>query len=435
MPIKFPTLTDETNKIRADIIRFLPSLDPTIFGSRTRALADSLAGRSFDLIVLQKQLLKQMFPAVDGATGDFLLKWAAYETLVKNEATEATGNVTFTGTITKVIPDSTSIQTSDSKLYTTQAELTLVNISINTTLARSGSTVTATTASDHQLASGQDATIDGAVETDYNGTFEITVIAADQFTYTIPETPSTPATGIITTAFNGGTVEVESVETGQDQNQESGAQLDLVSPIAGVNTTARVQFSQLDGGTDDETDPSLLGRTLQSRANPVANFNPGAIEKIALSISGVTRVKVKRITPEVGAVTILFVRDDDTNIIPSAGEVQTVKDAIVAVLPATSDEADVVVTAPTPVPTDYTFSSITPDTPTMRTAVDNNLDAFYRDEVDFETNITEDKYRSAIINTIDPDTGDTLTAFALSTPASDITVSTNEIGVKGVVIF
>ena len=71
----------------------------------------------------------------------------------------------------------------------------------------------------------------------------------------------------------------------------------------------------------------------------------------------------------------------------------------------------------------------------MRTAVDANLDAFFQDEVDFETNITEDKYRAAITNTIDPDTGDTLTAFALTTPSSDITVSTNEIGVKGTVTF
>ena len=39
-------------------------------------------------------------------------------------------------------------------------------------------------------------------------------------------------------------------------------------------------------------------------------------------------MKVKRVTPLVGQVTILFVRDDDDNIIPSGSEVTTVKDAI-----------------------------------------------------------------------------------------------------------
>ena len=71
----------------------------------------------------------------------------------------------------------------------------------------------------------------------------------------------------------------------------------------------------------------------------------------------------------------------------------------------------------------------------MRTAIEENLKAFYQDEVTFETNITEDKYRSAIINTIDPETGDSLDSFTLSSPSGDIVVATDEIGVLGSVIF
>jgi uncharacterized phage protein gp47/JayE len=285
------------------------------------------------------------------------------------------------------------------------------------------------------MATGIDATISGAVETDYNGSFEIIVTADDEFTYDISTTPTTPATGTILASFEGATVVVNSESTGEITNLDSGAKLTLASTVSGVDAVAFVQFDTVSGGTESEDNDALRSRTFQSRANPVANFNPTAIEKEARKISGVTRVKVKRITPYIGAVTILFVRDGEDNIIPTSQDVQNVKDAIIEIAQATTDENDIFVTAPTPVTTDYTFTTISPDTPTMRTAISDNLVAFYRDDVDFETDITEDKYRAAIINTIDPDTGDTLSSFTLSSPSGDITVTTDEIGILGQVIM
>lgn len=434
MSIEFPTYQELIDRIRADIAANLPGVDPTIFGSYVRALADSLSGRALDIVELQKQLLKEMFPQT--ATGKYQERWGGYEGLTKNPATEATGPITFTGTVGSVILAGTSLNSVAGNLYSTAISLTLAAQSISiVSLTRSGSTVTATTTSDHSMATGQQITIAGANETEYNGTFIVTVISATTFEYTITGTPSSPATGTITAAYNGGSVNVTSDATGKDKNLDSGAQLNLVTPISGVDATALVQFSAVGGGTDAESATDFLVRILQSRANPVANFNIAAIEKKALSVAGVTRVKVKRITPYIGAVTILFVRDNDDNLIPDGNEVQAVKDAIIEILQASSDESDVIVTAPTPVTTDYTFTSISPDTATMRTAIQNSLIAFYEDEVTFETNITEDKYRAAIINTIDPDTGDTLTAFVLSVPSGDITVGTDKIGVLGDVIF
>lgn len=435
MPIDFAVFQKIIDRNRADIAANLPGVDPTIFGSYVRALADSQSGRSLDVIELQKQLLKELFPQT--SSGEYLARWAEYEGLIKNPATGATGPVTFTGTIGSVIPKiGTSLNSVTGDLYSIAADLTLAAQSLGvTSLTRAGTTATATTANDHSMATGQQVTIAGANETDYNGTFTITVIAADKFEYTLTGTPSTPATGAITASYDGGSVNVTSDDIGEDKNLDSGAQLSLVTPISGVDATAFVQFATVGGGTDTESDDDFLVRILQSRSNPVANFNIAAIEKKALSIAGVTRVKVKRITPYIGAVTVLFVRDNDDNIIPDASEVLAVKTAILEILQATSDESDVFVTAPTPVSTDYTFTSISPDTATMRTAIQNNLAAFYEDEVTFEADITEDKYRAAIINTIDPDTGDTLTAFALSTPSGDITITTDEIGVLGDIIF
>ena len=71
-----------------------------------------------------------------------------------------------------------------------------------TSITRSGSVATVTTAVSSALASGMTVTIAGAVETEYNGNFVITVTGATTFTYTVTGTPATPATGTIT-AYGG----------------------------------------------------------------------------------------------------------------------------------------------------------------------------------------------------------------------------------------
>lgn len=432
--ITLRSLAEIIKAIRADVSALLPSLDPTIFGTFVRVFTDSNAGRHFDNNQTVGQLEKEVFPQT--AEGEALERWSGYEALERFPATGSSGALTATGINGNTITTTSQLRSEDGNLYTPIADATIATLVTSvSSLTRSGTTVTAITSSAHGLATNVEATIAGAVETDYNGAFTITVIDTVTFTYEITATPTTPATGTITVTCDCATINVISNGNGTVQNLDSGAILTLTTPISGVDTTAYVQSLGLIGGQDEESDADLLVRTLQSRANPVANFNPAAIEKEALKIQGVTRVLVKRITPEIGQVTILFVRDNDDNIIPDGSEVAEVKAAIIAILPATSAESDVFVLAPTPVITNYIFTSISPDTPTMRTAITENINAFYEDEVTFETDITEDKYRSAIIDTIDPETGDSLASFALSNPSGDIVVTTNEIGIPGDITF
>lgn len=69
-----------------------------------------------------------------------------------------------------------------------------------TSLTRSGATVTATMPS-HGAATGQNVTIRGASPAAYNGTFPITVTGVNTFTYLFSGSPTSPATGTITAAF------------------------------------------------------------------------------------------------------------------------------------------------------------------------------------------------------------------------------------------
>ena len=68
----------------------------------------------------------------------------------------------------------------------------------STTITRSGSVATATCAA-HGLVDGTKAFIKGATQPEYNGVYVVTVTGANTFTYTVSGTPTTPATGTITT--------------------------------------------------------------------------------------------------------------------------------------------------------------------------------------------------------------------------------------------
>jgi len=71
------------------------------------------------------------------------------------------------------------------------------------TITRVSTTATATCAA-HGFYTGSSVTIAGAVQTEYNGTFTITVVDANTFTYTVSGAPATPATGTITASGNYG---------------------------------------------------------------------------------------------------------------------------------------------------------------------------------------------------------------------------------------
>lgn len=67
-----------------------------------------------------------------------------------------------------------------------------------TSITRTLQVATVTTEVAHGLATGDQVIISGAAQTEYNGTFTITVTGASTFTYTVTGSPATPATGTIT---------------------------------------------------------------------------------------------------------------------------------------------------------------------------------------------------------------------------------------------
>lgn len=136
---------------------------------------------------------------------------------------------------------------------------------------------------------------------------------------------------------------------------------------------------------------------------------------------------------ELGQVRIGFTRDEDTNIIPSAAEVNAVKDKILLIKPAHIADDDVIVFAPTAVPINFTFTSLSPNTSAMQTAITAALTDLFKTSNNIGKNVKLADLNGLISGVIDS-TGAT-PIYTLSAPSGDTSIGLNQIGTLGTVVF
>lgn len=449
MALDHPSFEDFIALINAELRRQLPSVDPTVFGSWARGFTEGAAALATALGLTIRDLERQLFPQT--AEGVFLERWGGYEGLSRNPASAAFGNISIPGTVATSIPVGTqwrvgSVTFEVIELSTIQAVSQTI-----TTLVSTGTTATATTSTDHNLATGMSLSVTGANESVYNQSdVVISVAAANQFQYTLPSGAGGPATGSPVYNSDFASAQVRAETTGQNTNVAHGGRLNIVNAIPGVDGVAFAQFAGLAGGADLETDDSYSQRILLSRSIQEGVFTPDQVQLAALGVPGNTRAFVVRpgnttttnppqpgVTPSPGQVVVYILRDNDDNIIPTQQVLDQTKTAIIAngALPAHSGAVDVGVFAPTPISTDFVFTALTPDTPTMRTAIQAQLAAFFEDQVQFQVEINQNTYLAAIQNTQDPQTGDLVESFTLSAPTGNIAIGNGQIGVLGDVTF
>ncbi len=436
MALNFPTLTEIINKAKTGIKNALPNSNPWLKNSFLDAISRMAAGRVYDFYYnLEKNVLPELF--LDTAQdSDSIEALNTPFSLEKVAGTLSTGNLIGSGTLTTVIPVGTSFQDSTGYIYNSTSEAIISSSSISVTALSQVGGITTAISANHGFYSGLSVVISGANESDYNGTFDILVINEDTFSYTVDTGAATPATGTILATATIVSIPIESVEVGSDKNLDGGQSLTVTIPISGFDDDVYVEYPALIGGTDLESNESFKSRGLARYSNPSASFSVGDIESDVRTDINNTRIWVQPITPDVGQTTVYFVRDNDgtgSDILPDSTAISEAIDNIRK--PANFDYAnDLFVLAPTPVTIDFTFTSITPSTPEMQTAIQNSLTVFFQDVVNLAVNITEIEYNSAIINTIDA-TGSKLTAFTLSSPSGDISISTGELGLLGSVTF
>lgn len=433
MPLNIPENDDEIVKRGlADIKRELEDSNPYGKNHWLKAIAVGCLKRILDFYVHLKFAIDESFPDTAAVR---LPRWAAIFGKSRLDGTVSNGFAIATGTATTDIPVSTVFSSSVGTFISTDsATISAQTINIDD-LTRSGSTATAVFPGAHNLASGISVTIAGATETEYNGTFTVTVTEFDEFEFTVSGSPADEIGTSATASFTSASVPVESQSVGADQNLAQDSELTLSSPISGVDDALKVGADGLTLGSDQETDSSLRDRLLDRIQNPVAMFNVAAIREQAFNVAEVTRVFVQEVTPAIGQVTVYFMMDNRTNPIPTSGDATNVKNQILTIKPAQTADSDVIVSAPTAVSTAFTFTALAPDSTSMRTAVSANLRQFFDEQTEIGVDVTEDAYRSAIFNTVDTSTGNKITSFTLSAPSADITITTGEIGTLGTVTY
>lgn len=222
------------------------------------------------------------------------------------------------------------------------------------------------------------------------------------------------------------TVAAVAVEAGASGNLLAGVGLNLVSPVAGVQSAAVVAAGGMTGGADVEDDESLRARVIARIQQPPHGGAWFDYVAWAMEVPGVTRVWTYPLELGPGTVTVRFVRDDDASPIPDAGEVATVQSHIDGLRPVT---AAVTVVAPVPVALNFTISGLSPDTAAVRAAIAAELADLLRREAEPGGTILISHIREAI--SIAAGESD----HVLVAPAANVTHSVGQMAVMGAITW
>ena len=302
-------------RAKTDVSRAWAGSNPFLKNSAIAALIIGYGNRVYDFYLQLKEAIKQSFP--DTAEDEFLERWGSIFGIDRLAATKSSGNIVATGTASTQIPSGTTYTTSDGILFDTTSTVTISDNSLTvSSITRSGTTATVTTDDDHELASNVSVTISGANEADYNGTYEIKVTETNEFTYDVENNPTSPASGTILADNTSISVPVESQEY-QDSDNDINVNLELdttvslQSAISGVDTDANVDYNEVSGGTDQESDTDLRSRLLTRIQDPVAHFNDSDIVAKAKEVNGVTRVFVQDANSQIGSASVASITRSD----------------------------------------------------------------------------------------------------------------------------
>lgn len=218
------------------------------------------------------------------------------------------------------------------------------------------------------------------------------------------------------------TLALEAAEDGEAGNLEPGAELQLVSPIAGADMAA--MSLGLSGGADEEDDASVRARLLAKIRNPPHGGNADDYIQWALEVPGVTRAWCFPLWLGIGTVGVTFVCDDaEDGMLPSDEMVGRVQAYLDERRPVT---ASLVVFAPEALPVDIE-ARITPYSDELARAITLELSDLFVREGEPGTAIPLTHIAEAISTT--PGEFDHI----LITPTANVTPAANQIPVPGTV--
>ena len=245
----------------------------------------------------------------DAPDGDLVEKGGTAQRLRGTYATSLTNRTLYTcltGTCTAGTTFSASINHSFSTLNPTLTVLPetafgISGISTVSSLTRSGTTATATTSAAHGYSTGQSVTISGASQSEYNGLFTVTVTSATQFTFTVVENPTSPATGLITLSRPATQFSVTSLTRAAASSDASTGSTDIATAVTSaahgyaVNATVTISGAnqaEYNGAHTVLAVPNTTSFTYRIPVNPVTP----ALAAGTATVSGVSAQTLSSLT-------------------------------------------------------------------------------------------------------------------------------------------
>lgn len=426
----------------------LPEVDPTVKSSLGRAVSGASAIAAIGIQEGVEDAVDQMF--WQNADDKFLEIIGEYDKTIRFDAQKSSGYCAVHGVLTTLVPASTPL-TAFGKGYTTLLDAYVQNYTDSVTLSFSGGVVTAVTTSEHSLSTGLEVTISGATYTEYNGTYEITVLDENTFTYEITGTPAGSDTGSYSSDY--ALLDIESDDTGDDVNLESGSILKI--DVVDIEDDVFVGIDGISGGLESEELEDYRERVGESHVLIPGISTEAMIKYSAKKITGNTRVYVIRPTvdeyghvnrggtrgsagylPLLGETVVYILRDNDLSIIPIQAVLDATKAQIIsdgAWSSLVSDD-NLFVLAPTATDVNFTFTSITPDTSTMRAAIEDQLEIFFLENSDIKGKVKL-KTIDGFLDQVQDSTGAFLTDYTYTSPSADLEADDGELFVRGAVTF
>lgn len=168
---------------------------------------------------------------------------------------------------------------------------------------------------------------------------------------------------------------IRAVESGAASNQSVNTELEFTSPLPGINTTAIALADGITGGADIEPVLRVRERLRERKINPPqGGSDHDYIRWAKAAHADVTRVWVyQHEGGDIGRVTVRFVTDNLSNLIPAAGHVTAVSDYLNQADVRPAGIKNLVVEAPVAQPMNLNFTSLLPNTPEVKASINNEL--------------------------------------------------------------
>lgn len=445
MPLKIKTFSDFFNLIVGKFQKEVPEIDPTIKASLARASTGASAVAGVGVQEGSKDVVKQSFWQT--SDGDFLKLIGEYDETFIFSAQTAIGLCAVEGILNTLVLANTQLNAQGNTYVTLQDSIVQV-FGGEVSLSYSSGIVTAVTSAIHSLSTGLTVNITNAVQSEYNGTFVVTVLDENTFTYEIIAGILTSDSGDYDSTY--ALLNIESEETGLDVNLDSGATLSI--NVLDINDTAYVGTGGIRGGLEKESTEDYRVRVGESHTITPGLATPPTIKFSAKKIEGNTRIFVFRgqnqssgipgqsgYIPSLGETVIYILRDNDLNIIPSASILNETKQQILddKIWTTLVPEENLYLLAAILKEEDFTFSAISPNTVTMQNAIRDQLVDFFRDNAQVglpQFTIPLDDI-NAFLRQVQDSTGAILQSFTLDSPSSALIANSGEIYARGDVNF